>query len=109
MEIDTTTLYYIEYFGAHECNSMVYNMVFRNDNTHMNGKTYEDWVTLESHDGHSRIAIGALGESLKLHLWGQVSITLTPNGCNIHILDDEWIQMCILNRKTCYFHYLKFI
>jgi hypothetical protein len=34
---------------------------------------------------------------------------LTPNGLGIHILDDERIQTCMMDRKTCCFHSSKFV
>jgi hypothetical protein len=30
---------------------------------------------------------------------------LTPNGCGIHLLDDEWIQTRLLGRRAWYFVY----
>jgi hypothetical protein len=32
-----------------------------------------------------------------------------PNGRGFHILDDEWIQACLLNERTCWFHWSKLI
>jgi hypothetical protein len=45
---------------------------------------------------------------------GSVSVTcflphLTPKGRGIHILDDEWIQTCPMDRRTRCFHSSKFV
>jgi hypothetical protein len=34
---------------------------------------------------------------------------LTPKGHGIHILDDEWIQACLMDRRACFFHSSKFV
>jgi hypothetical protein len=46
----------------------------------------------------------------KIHKFNmQCIIVLAPNSHGIHILDDEWIQTCSLDKRTCCCDSSKFV